>query len=72
MSEELDPQTSAAATEAPESPQSAASYSEQSAPAGDANGGFDTPFSAFRHLPEFQGQDDLAIAQNLYKAFSTI
>jgi hypothetical protein len=70
MSEELDPQTSAAATEAPESPQSAASYSEQSAPAGDANGGFDTPFSAFRHLPEFQGQDDLAIAQNLYKAFN--
>lgn len=33
-------------------------------------GGFDSPFSAFKALPEFQGQDDLAIAQNLYKAFN--
>jgi hypothetical protein len=31
---------------------------------------FDTPYAAFRHLPEFQGQDDLAIAQNLYRAFN--
>jgi hypothetical protein len=42
-----------------------------SAPAGDSSpGGFSTPYEAFRHLPEFQGQDDLAIAQNLYKAFN--
>jgi hypothetical protein len=32
--------------------------------------GFDTPYSAFRHLPDFQGQDDLSIAQNLYKAYN--
>jgi len=42
----------------------------QSAPAQDASQGFDSPFSAFRALPEFQGQDDLAIAQNLYRAFN--
>ena len=32
--------------------------------------GFDTPYAAFRHLPDFQGQDDLSIAQNLYKAYN--
>jgi len=32
--------------------------------------GFDSPFSAFKALPEFQGQDDLTIAQNLYRAFN--
>ena len=32
--------------------------------------GFGTPYEAFRHLPEFQGQDDLAIAQNLYRSFN--
>jgi hypothetical protein len=31
---------------------------------------FGTPYEAFRHLPDFQGQDDLTIAQNLYKAYS--
>jgi hypothetical protein len=31
---------------------------------------FASPYEAFRHLPEFQGQDDLAIAQNLYRAFN--
>jgi hypothetical protein len=36
----------------------------------DSGSGFDTPYSAFRHLPEFQGQDDLTIARNLYSAFS--
>jgi hypothetical protein len=39
----------------------------QSAPQAE---GFDSPFSAFRALPEFQGQDDLTIAQNLYRAFN--
>jgi hypothetical protein len=33
------------------------------------NGGFDTPYAAFRHLPDFQGQDDLTIARNLYQAY---
>jgi hypothetical protein len=35
-----------------------------------ASEGFETPFAAFRHLPDFAGQDDLAIAQNLYRAFN--
>ena len=30
--------------------------------------GFTTPYEAFRHLPEFQGQDDLAIARDLYQS----
>lgn len=39
----------------------------QSAPQSE---GFESPYLAFRHLPEFAGQDDLAIAQNLYRAFN--
>jgi hypothetical protein len=35
-----------------------------------AESGFDTPYAAFRHLPEFQGQDDLSIARNLYQSFN--
>lgn len=47
------------ATSAPQaSPQESAPESQ----------GFDSPFSAFRHLPEFSGQDDLAIAQDLYRS----
>ena len=30
--------------------------------------GFSTPYEAFRHLPEYSGQDDLAIAQDLYRS----
>lgn len=45
------------------------SAAPQSAPAQSAPE-FSSPYEAFRHLPEFQGQDDLAIAQNLYKAFN--
>lgn len=41
----------------------------EAAPSGQY-GGFDSPFSAFKALPEFQGQDDLTIAQNLYRAFN--
>jgi len=41
----------------------------QSAPAPQSES-FASPYEAFRHLPEFQGQDDLAIAQNLYRAFN--
>ena len=49
--------------EAPEAPVS----QEPSAP--QQEGGFDTPYAAFRHLPDFHGQDDLTIARNLYKAY---
>jgi hypothetical protein len=52
-------------SEAPEAPVSEA---PQSAPS--EYGGFDTPYSAFKALPDFQGQDDLAIARNLYQAYS--
>ena len=31
-------------------------------------GGFTTPFEAFKALPEYQGQDDLAIARDLYQS----
>lgn len=37
-------------------------------PESHASEGFSTPYEAFRALPDFQGQDDLAIAQNLYRA----
>jgi len=33
-------------------------------------GGFETPYAAFKSLPDFAGQDDLAIARNLYQAYS--
>jgi hypothetical protein len=36
----------------------------------DSGAGFATPYEAFRHLPEFSGQDDLAIAQNLYRSYN--
>ncbi len=32
--------------------------------------GFSSPYEAFSHLPEFQGQDDLTIARNLYGAYN--
>lgn len=32
-------------------------------------GGFSTPYEAFKALPDFQGQDDLTIARNLYQAY---
>jgi hypothetical protein len=50
-------------SEAPEAPVSDAPRSAE-------YGGFDTPYSAFKALPDFQGQDDLAIARNLYQAYS--
>ena len=60
---------SAAVAEAPSAPvDSSPSSGYQPDPR--ASEGFETPFAAFRHLPDFAGQDDLAIAQNLYKAFN--
>ena len=60
MSDELaqPPEQSAPVAEAPAQEQA------------EASGGFSTPFEAFKALPDFQGQDDLAIAQNLYKAYN--
>jgi hypothetical protein len=54
----------------PESAASVASPEPQAASQGSAaeSQGFDSPFSAFRHLPEFAGADDLAIAQDLYRS----
>ena len=48
--------------EAPEAP-------VQEAPQAD-NAGFSTPYEAFKALPDFQDQDDLTIARNLYQAYS--
>jgi len=42
----------------------------ESTPAGDSGSGFATPYEAFKALPDFQGQDDLTIARNLYQAYS--
>jgi hypothetical protein len=52
--------------EAPEAPVSEAPVSEATQA---DNAGFTTPYEAFRHLPDFQGQDDLTIARNLYQAY---
>jgi hypothetical protein len=38
------------------------------APEGASGGGFDTPWSAFKALPEYAGQDDLSIARDLYQS----
>ena len=58
---------SATVAEAPSAPVDTAPQSE--AP---ASGGFSSPYEAFRHLPDFQGQDDLTIARNLYSAYSGV
>jgi hypothetical protein len=61
MSDETLPEIeqSAPETAAPEA-------APQSAP--QASGGFDTPWSAFKQLPEYQGRDDLDIARDLYQS----
>ena len=49
-------------TEAPEAPvESTQDY-----------GGFTSPYEAFKSLPDFQGQDDLTIARNLYSAYNGV
>jgi hypothetical protein len=66
MSEALSPET---VSETLASDSQPAGQNPASAPAdSSASSGFDSPFSAFRHLPEFSGQDDLAIAQDLYRS----
>ena len=65
---------SAPVAEAPSAPvqdAAPASSPHADAPAGGGQyGGFDTPYAAFKALPQFQGQDDLTIARNLYQAYS--
>jgi hypothetical protein len=61
---ELQTQEAPVAETSYEAPSQDTAGSETSTP------GFDTPYSAFRHLPDFQGQDDLSIAQNLYRAYN--
>ena len=56
-------------SEAPVSEAPIQGDAQSSAPS-DSGSGFETPWAAFKHLPEFQGQDDLAIAQNLYRSFN--
>ena len=41
----------------------------EAAPAQDY-AGFQSPYEAFKALPDFQGQDDLTIARNLYSAYA--
>jgi len=47
---------------------SAPQASEPAAP--QASSGFTTPYEAFKSLPDFQGQDDLTIARNLYSSYN--
>ena len=61
---------SAAVAEAPAAPVDAAPASHESPAGGGQYSGFDTPYAAFKSLPQFQGQDDLTIARNLYSAYS--
>lgn len=42
----------------------------ESMPESNSGSGFATPYEAFKALPDFQGQDDLTIARNLYSAYS--
>lgn len=52
-----------------EAPVSEAPVSETPA-SNEQYGGFSSPYEAFKALPDFQGQDDLAIAQNLYRSYN--
>lgn len=56
----------AAVVEQPEVPVDVAPQSEAPQPQSE---GFSTPYEAFKALPDFQGQDDLTIARNLYQAY---
>lgn len=65
MSDE--PLNDVAVAEAPEAPvQGDAQHIAQETQGND----FGTPWEAFKSLPEFHGQDDLAIARNLYSAYN--
>ena len=67
MSEEIQDESPVA-----EAPVSEAPIGGDAQPSAQSDSGSDfaTPYEAFRHLPDFAGQDDLAIAQNLYRSYS--
>lgn len=54
-------------TQAPEAVAPEASAPEQTV---EQNQGFQSPYQAFSALPEFEGQDELTIARNLYGAYN--
>ena len=55
---------------APVADQAAPPAADSAAPPAQAGSGFATPFEAFKSLPDFQGQDDLSIARNLYSSYN--
>lgn len=63
---EQEPQEAPEAAQADYQEASQAGYQE----APQAEYGFSSPYEAFKALPDFQGQDDLAIARNLYGAYN--
>ena len=67
MSEEqVQEQPVAEESQAPEAPVPEAAQP----PAPESSEGFQSPYEAFRALPDFAGQDDLTIARNLYGAYN--
>ena len=67
MSDEFNESAGQSVAEAPAAPaqETAASYSQP-----ESQTGFSSPYEAFKSLPDFQGQDDLTIARNLYQAYN--
>jgi hypothetical protein len=65
MSDEYNIPSDQSVAEAPSAPVDAPAGHQ---PESHASEGFETPFAAFRHLPDFAGQDDLSIAQDLYRS----
>ena len=61
---------SAAVAEAPEVSSQQPAATQATTAGGEQYGGFSSPYEAFKALPDFQGQDDLAIAQNLYRSYN--
>lgn len=71
MSDELAPEVDQSTAVADAAPPQGSAPEAASQPVGNQqHGGFDSPFSAFKALPQFQGQDDLTIARNLYSAYT--
>ena len=68
MSDEQLPDIDSSAPVA-EAPASDAPVTE-SRPEAAGGSGFVTPYEAFKALPDFQGQDDLSIARNLYQSYN--
>jgi hypothetical protein len=65
MSDEINDLPESVAADA--APETSAPVAE-SQPVASQGSGFGTPWEAFKHLPEYNGADDLSIAQDLYRA----